>query len=179
MDALKGFLQGKWLGHPLHPALVHIPTALWPAALLFDLLSRTGAGGPVPFQIAYYALLVGLLVALVAAVAGLADWADIKPDKPAKKLGLIHMVLNLTVAGLMALNVYLRAQLPPNTDPVPWTLIALTLLANLILMVSGYLGGRMVYNYGISVARHAKDKLRQRAAAAGANLPASVPGLKG
>lgn len=176
MDALKAFLQGKWLGHPLHPALVHIPTALWPAALIFDLFSRTRAGGPIPFQIAYYALLTGLVVALVAAVTGLADWADIKPEKPAKKLGLAHMVLNLTAAGLVALNVYLRAQLPPNTDPVPWTLIALTLLVNLILVVSGYLGGRMVYHYGISVARLSKDKLRQRAAAAGATLPAEQKG---
>ena len=31
--SLKDLLQGKWLGHPLHPALVHVPTGLWPAAL--------------------------------------------------------------------------------------------------------------------------------------------------
>jgi uncharacterized membrane protein len=176
MDAIKGFLQGRWLGHPLHPALVHLPTALWPAALFFDLLSRTALGGPVPFQIAYYAMFVGLIVALVAALAGLADWADIKPEKPAKKIGLAHMVLNLTVVGLFALNLYLRAQLPTNTDAVPWPLIGLTLLAVLILAVSGYLGGRMVFNHGISVARLSKDKIRQRAEAAGANLPAEQKG---
>lgn len=39
---LKDFLQGKWLGHPLHPLLVHLPTALWPAALVFDILSIAG-----------------------------------------------------------------------------------------------------------------------------------------
>jgi uncharacterized membrane protein len=176
MDALKGFLQGKWLGHPLHPALVHIPTALWPAALLFDLISRTRLGGPIPVQIAYYAIFTGLIVALVAAVTGLADWADIKPEKPAKKIGLAHMVLNLTVAALFALNLYLRAQLPASTDSVPLPLIALTLVSLLILLVSGYLGGRMVFNHGISVARHNKDELRRRAEAAGANLPAEQKG---
>ena len=176
MDALKGFLQGKWLGHPLHPALVHLPMALWPAALLFDLLSRTGLGGPVPFQVAYYALMAGLVVALVAAVTGLADWADIKPDKPAKKLGLVHMVLNLVVTALIALNLYFRAQLPASTEVVPLALIGLTLAANLLLLVSGYLGGRLVYEHGISVARHSKSKLRQRAEAAGANLPAEQKG---
>ena len=176
MDAIKGFLQGRWLGHPLHPALVHLPTALWPAALLFDLLSRARAGGPIPFQISYYAILTGLVVALVAALAGLADWADIKPENPAKKIGLTHMLLNLTVVGLFTLNLFLRAQLPPNTDPVPWTLIALTLVGNLILLISGYLGGLMVYSHGISVARHSKDRLRQRAEAAGANLPAEQKG---
>jgi uncharacterized membrane protein len=176
MDALKGFLQGKWLGHPLHPALVHIPTALWPAALLFDLLSRTDFAGPVPVQISYYAIMAGLVVALVAAVTGLADWSDIKPEKPAKKLGLIHMVLNLTVAGLFALNLWLRAQLPPTTDAVPLYLIGLTLIGNLILLVSGYLGGRMVYDHGISVARLSKKELRRRAEAAGSNVPAEQKG---
>ena len=176
MDALKGFLQGKWLGHPLHPALVHIPTALWPAALLFDLISRTSLGGSLPVRMAYYAILAGLVVALVAALAGLADWADIKPDKPAKKIGLIHMVLNLMVAALFALNLWLRAQLPVSTGAVPLYLIGLTLVANLILMVSGYLGGRLVYDHGISVARHNKAALRQRAEAAGANLPAEQKG---
>jgi uncharacterized membrane protein len=176
MDAIKGLLQGRWLGHPLHPALVHLPTALWPAALLFDLVSRTGLGGGAPFQIAYYAILVGVVVALVAALAGLADWADIKPDKPARKIGLVHMVLNLTVAGLFALNLVLRARLPATTEAVPLPLIALTLVADLILLVSGYLGGRMVYNHGISVARLSKDRLRARARAAGANVPAEQKG---
>lgn len=176
MDAIKGFLQGKWLGHPLHPALVHIPTALWPAALLFDLLSWTDLGGPIPVQISYYAIFTGLIVALVAAVTGLADWSDIKPDKPAKKIGLTHMVLNLTVAALFALNLWLRAQLPTSTDAVPLHLVGLTLLATLILLVSGYLGGRMVFEHGISVARHNKKELRQRAEAAGANLPAEQKG---
>jgi uncharacterized membrane protein len=35
---IKSFLQGKWLGHPLHPALVHIPVGAWTAALIFDLI---------------------------------------------------------------------------------------------------------------------------------------------
>ena len=176
MEAIKGFLQGKLLGHPLHPALVHLPTALWPAALFFDLLSRTRLGGPVPAQIAYYAIMLGLVVAVVAAAAGLADWADIKPEKPAKKIGLTHMVLNLAVTALFALNLALRAQLPPDTGAVPLHLIALTLLGSLILLVSGYLGGRMVYNHGVSVARLSKEALRKRAEAAGGNLPAEEKG---
>ena len=40
MSLFKALLQGKWLGHPLHPALVHLPTGLFPAALLFDVIGR-------------------------------------------------------------------------------------------------------------------------------------------
>jgi hypothetical protein len=59
------FLQGNWLKHPLHPALVHIPTALWPAATVFDLLSRFSPEN-IFVQLAYYAILLGLVVALLA-----------------------------------------------------------------------------------------------------------------
>ncbi len=176
MDAIKGFLQGKWLGHPLHPALVHLPTALWPAALFFDLLSRTDLGGRAPVQIAYYAILIGLGVAVFAALTGLADWSDIKPDKPARKLGLIHMVLNLAAVAVFALNLWLRAQLPVETATMPLPHLGLTVLGNLLIAVSGYLGGRLVFHYGISVARHSKNQLRQRAEAAGAKLPAEEKG---
>src|SRR5688572_10690449 len=43
--AMKEFLQGKWLGHPLHAALVHLPMALWPAAAVFDVLAAMNIGG--------------------------------------------------------------------------------------------------------------------------------------
>src|SRR3989337_190643 len=32
-------LRGRWLGHPLHPVLVHFPAAMWPLALILDLIS--------------------------------------------------------------------------------------------------------------------------------------------
>ena len=81
------FLQGKWLKHPLHPALVHIPAALWPAAFAFDLLSQFRTYNAF-VQLSFYGILLGLLVALLAIPTGYADWTDIRPEKPAWKLGL-------------------------------------------------------------------------------------------
>jgi uncharacterized membrane protein len=40
MKRLINFPKGKWLGHPLHPIIVHASMAMWPSALIFDLLSR-------------------------------------------------------------------------------------------------------------------------------------------
>src|SRR5687768_15730300 len=79
------FLQGKWLRHPLHPALVHIPTALWPAAFVFDLLSQITQEN-VFVQLSFYAMLLGLIVAILAIPTGIADWTDIGREKPAWKL---------------------------------------------------------------------------------------------
>src|SRR5256886_12285433 len=35
--ALKTFVHGTWLGHPLHPVLTDIPIGAWTIAVLFDL----------------------------------------------------------------------------------------------------------------------------------------------
>ena len=163
------FLQGKWLGHPLHPALVHIPTALWPAAFVFDLLSL---GGEIAFApLAFYAILAGLVVAVLAFPTGIADWTDIKREKPAWKLGLIHMLLNVVVSVMWAINLALRVPTYSSAASVPTGLVALSGVATLLLVVSGYLGGRMIYDHGISVARLSKEKWRKIAKEGGAALP--------
>jgi uncharacterized membrane protein len=173
---MKAFLQGSWLGHPLHSLLVHIPTALWPAAFVFDLLANMGLGGAAMVRTSLYAIGFGLLVALLAVPAGVADWMDIKPEKPAYKLGLYHMLLNLVVWALWAINFGVRLGMPATAATVPAGLVILAAAANAIMLVSGYLGGRMVYSYGISVARISKDKWRRKAEAGGSNVPAEEKG---
>src|SRR3712207_9416436 len=34
--ALKDFLHGSWLGHPLHPVLIHVPVGSWLSAGILD-----------------------------------------------------------------------------------------------------------------------------------------------
>src|SRR5215470_10169211 len=38
---LKLFLNGTWLGHPLHPLLTDVPIGAWTVAMLLDLISLT------------------------------------------------------------------------------------------------------------------------------------------
>ena len=164
------FLQGKWLKHPLHPALVHIPTALWPAAFVFDLISQS-RNENIFVQLAFYAIAVGLIIAVLAIPTGFADWTDIKPDKPAWKLGLYHMIINLGVTVLWGINLWLRLPTFQSATAVPGGLIAISTLATFLLLISGYLGGRMIYAYGINVARLSKKKWREIAIEGGAAVP--------
>ena len=168
---MKEFLQGAWLKHPLHPALVHIPVSVWPAALVFDLLAYTGNGGNTAVRVAFYAILMGLVVALAAVPTGIADWWDIKQDRPAWTLGVFHMVLNLTASAVWALNLGLRAGAALNLSRPPLIPLLLSIIGTLLVLISGYLGGRMVFNYGISVGRNSKQKWREIAQAGHANLP--------
>jgi nitrite reductase/ring-hydroxylating ferredoxin subunit/uncharacterized membrane protein len=150
---VKAFLQGKFFGHPLHPALVHFPIGLFVLSLILDIASYLWATSIDLFLAAYYAMLFGIIGAALAAFAGLADWADIRLDHPAKKTATIHMVLNLTAVGLFVINLFLRAgQLDLAVTPLLNLLLSLVGVG--IILVSGYLGGTMIYDNGIGVGRH-------------------------
>lgn len=171
MNWLLVFLKGKWLGHPLHPIVAHIPMAMWPGALILDLLSQWQIGGNAIVRLSFYAIVFGLAASLLAVPAGLMDWSGIKKEKPAWKIGLYHMILNLIVALLFAVNLGFRTSTFRNATTVAGAPLALSAIGTGLLVVSAYLGGMMVYSYGISVARMSKKKWRKIAQAGGANLP--------
>jgi uncharacterized membrane protein len=168
---LKAFLQGQWLGHPLHPLLVHVPSALWPAALLFDLLANFGVGGNVLVQTSFYAIAAGILVSLLAMVTGFADFWDVKPDKPAYHIGIYHMTLNIVALAIWAANASVRVPDWREASTVPPVALALSVVGTAVILVSGYLGGRMIYSHGISVARLSKERWREIAEGGNAKLP--------
>src|SRR5688500_3786024 len=169
---MKDFLQGKWLKHPLHPILVHLPTSLWPAALAFDILGLMGVGGNASVQAAFYAILFGLGAALLAIPAGLADWSDIKPEKPAWRIGLYHMIINVSATALWLINLLLRwtGEVGQATQ-VGALPLALSIVGTTMLIVSGYLGGKMVYDYGIGIGRQSQKKWRRIAEEGKARVP--------
>ncbi len=164
-------LKGKWLKHPLHPIVVHVPMAMWPSALIFDLLSQWQIGGNAMVRLSFYAILFGLVASFVAVPTGVLDWSGIKKEKPAWKIGLYHMMLNLIAALLFAINFGLRMQEFRDATTVARIPLGLSFIGTGLLIGSAYLGGRMVYTYGISVARMSKAKWRKIAETAGANLP--------
>jgi uncharacterized membrane protein len=157
---VKQFFQGGWLGHPLHPLLVELPVALWPVALVLDVLTRLGIGGNVLVRASFMAILLGLLAAVPAAVAGAVDWSGVKQRNPAWQTGLYHLLLNAgaTVIALISLILRVPALDEAEVASLPLILMAITAL---LVAVSGYLGGRMVYEYGVSVARLTKDYWRE------------------
>jgi uncharacterized membrane protein len=171
MKWLINFLKGKWLGHPLHPIVVHVPMAMWPGALIFDLLSQWNIGGNAMVRLSFYAIIFGLAASLFAIPTGLLDWTGIKKEKPAWKIGLAHMALNLIVAVLFAINLGLRLQTFREAAKVEGTPLLLSAIGTVLLIVSAYLGGMMVYEYGISVARMSKKKWRKIAEDGGAYVP--------
>lgn len=164
-------LQGKWLGHPLHPAIVHIPVGAWIVAAVLDVVSRDAAGDDPGPHLALYCVIAGLITALLAVPTGVAEWSSIKKEKPAWKLGLYHMALNLLAAILWAANLGLRWKALDTPQPVTTAVLITSVAAAVLVIISGYIGSLMVFDHGISVARQSKKKWRRIAQRGGANLP--------
>src|SRR5262245_28174054 len=130
--------------HPLHPMLVAIPIGLWVFSLVCDLVRLFGGTSPNWQVVAYYTLIGGIVGALVAAVPGFIDMLSL-PWRT-KRIALFHMSINLTVVALYVVNAWLRHRGIDLTAPV-W----LSVIAVLMLLVSGWLGGKMVYIHGVAV----------------------------
>ncbi len=169
---LRHLLEGRPLGQPVHTLLVHFPIGLFSLSLLFDLASRLLAPDTWLVPAAFYTLLLGLITGFVAALFGVVDWAGIRADHPGKPTANTHLRLNLGAMAIGLLNGGLRlGQL--DAAQTPWVPLALSLVSVAVIYLSGFLGGRLVYDEGIGVGRHRRasdlpgDTLRAAAPAPG------------
>ena len=137
---VKDALHGKWLGHPLHPALTSVPLGAWTTALAMDAASN---GNPGMRRAATFAMGVGLVGAVGSAVTGLTDWSE--TGGSARRAGLVHGLLNVTATAMMATSFVLRKQGDHDEGRVcAWTGFAIALGA-------AYLGGELVYRQRVGV----------------------------
>jgi uncharacterized membrane protein len=133
--------------HPIHPMLIPFPIGLWIFSLVCDLVYLFGTQDAVWKTVALYSMIGGIIGALVAAAPGLVDLLSL-PEGP-RRTAVVHMSINLVVVALFAINIWLRVRggdaVTSNT-PVWLSVIAVALLA-----VSGWLGGKLVYEHGVAV----------------------------
>jgi uncharacterized membrane protein len=132
-------------GHPIHPMLVTLPIGLFVFSFVCDLIYVFGSGNPTFAIVALYTMAGGIVGALAAAIFGFIDLMSLPPEP--RKTGLAHMTINLIVVVLYVINFWLRSGTPEAPGGYVW----LSLIAIALLVVSGWLGGKMVYVYGVAV----------------------------
>jgi uncharacterized membrane protein len=129
--------------HPLHPALVGLPVGAFFLAFVADVAFLQG-GRPLWGEMAGVAIGVGVITALVAAVTGFIDYGGLLPGSVVRRIATVHMVLNLLFVALYAASFYLRythaVRFLPETPA-----IALAWIAFALMLASGWLGGKMVF----------------------------------
>src|SRR5215212_7330472 len=148
-------------GHPIHPMIIPFPIALWAFSLVADVI-YLWRGNPVWRDwVAFYALLGGIIGAALAAVFGIIDWLSIK-DREVKKVADWHARLNVIALLVFAAGFYLRttggASLVGGSYTIP---VLLSVVGVILITVSGWLGGELVYRHGVAVdERAAEEKAR-------------------
>ena len=141
--------------HPVHPMLVVLPIGLWIAALAFDILYAATAN-PVWRTLAFWNIAAGIIGALLAAVPGFVDYLAL--DGRARRIATYHMLLNLGAVALFAVNWYLRTRVSADSR---WPL-ALSVIGVVGVMISGWLGGELVYRERVGVDEPARGNERYR-----------------
>lgn len=135
----------SFAGHPVHPMLVPFPIALWVFSLIADIIVLLKFD-PVWSSIAYFTMAGGTIGALLAALPGFVDLFTLPPSRT-RKIGIWHMSINFSIVVLYVVNLLWRRHVVPDAlGP-----FLLSVFAVLLLMVSGWLGGEMVYVHGVAV----------------------------
>jgi len=141
---IRNFLNGTWLGEPLHVVLTDVPVGAWTVAMAFDALDlvcdRREFARACEMSIG-----IGLLGAAGAAVTGMTDWSDVDP--PARRVGLIHGLLNLSGAVLFATSLFLRKKKSRKTGRI------VGVLGYAVMGYAAHLGGKLVYEHRVGVDR--------------------------
>ena len=142
-------MAGKinFLGHPVHPILIVFPLGLLPTAVACDLIFLW-RHNPHWAHISYWLIAGGVLSGLVAAVFGFADWLGLDNGTRAKRVGVWHMVVNVTMVVLFAASWWLRRPAPDSPTSLAIGLGAAALAFGL---VGGWLGGELVYRMSVGV----------------------------
>jgi uncharacterized membrane protein len=145
---VSALLTGPY-GHPFHPILVTIPIGAWVASFVFDIGSQA-ADAAYLVQASTWLIVIGIVGALAAATVGLLDFFAIPAGTPAFRTGMIHLVLNVAIVVAYVVNALWRRG--SEADQVAVGPIVLSGVSLAALMVSGYLGGKLAFRYGVRVA---------------------------
>jgi uncharacterized membrane protein len=136
--------------HPVHPLLIPFPIALWVFSLVADLIYLWRSNLVWRDWIAFYTLLGGIIGA-AAAVPGIIDWLSIK-DREVKKLADWHARLNVIALLIFIVDFYLRTKSGAGWVGGSTTIpLLLSVVGIILITISGWLGGEMVYVHGVAV----------------------------
>ncbi len=144
----------------LHPAVVHFPIALLLVSVALTLLYLRRGGTPASLETtAYHCLIIGWFGAVLAVLTGSIDaWRQVYSADLPRDAGLLNRLNLHAILGLAVVAVYgaalLRRRRNPHllADPQQRRgYVRLLLIGAGLLLVGSWLGGQLVYRFGLGV----------------------------
>ena len=148
---VSALLAGPY-GHPYHPMLVTVPIGAWVTSLAFDIASQLVSKPGFLAKGSEWLIAAGVLGAVTAGLIGFLDLAAIPAGTPAFRTACTHMTVNLLLIFAYAGNFAWRYRTDSHGAPVGLGMLALSAACVVALGISGYLGGKLTYRYGVRVA---------------------------
>ena len=137
-------------GHPVHPPLTDATIGVYTFATIAAVLSALGIAEESAAKGWALALVVGLVLSAPTAITGVIDWLKISPGTPLKRTATSHLI-----AMVAATVFFLITALVGYGDGMDGVVGSGALILNLIafglLTLGGWLGGAVVFTYGMRV----------------------------
>ena len=144
-------------GHPLHAALSDFPLVLFLLWVVMDAVAL-GGGAPLFWTLGHWVLIAGVVAAGLAATAGFIDYLGVSKDRPeALRTATTHLLVMLSVTCIAVVVLIYRGAEPPTGTGRVLLMIALVLVA-LGLAAGGWLGGHLVFHFGVGVDRPGDER---------------------
>ena len=145
LDLIRGFP-----GKPLHPPLTDVAIGAYTVGVTMLVV---GALGVEEEQMAHGALLAisgGILVTVPTALTGVVDWLKIPDGTPAATMATIHLAVMVLATVLFVVTAILQLD-GYREDHVATGAWIVGLAAESVLAAGGYLGGSVLFVYGVRV----------------------------
>lgn len=139
--------RARFLGHSVHQMLIVFPLGLLGGAVGFD-IAYLISQDPRWADISYWLIGAGVVMGLIAAPFGFIDWLAIPRRTRAKRVGVLHALLNVVALALFAVSFSLR-RANPTAPPVE--ALVCSFLAVIGSMIAAWFGGELVARLGIGV----------------------------
>jgi uncharacterized membrane protein len=151
INLLRGFR-----GHPSHPPLTDASIGAYTAGSFLVFL---GWFGVVEEKLAwggFLAIAAGLVLAIPTILTGFADYVRIPRGTAKRRTANFHwVVMSCTTATYLVADAMLQTGF--DTGQIPGSAALVTLIAFLLLFAGGYIGGTVVFVYGMRVLGEDRD----------------------
>jgi uncharacterized membrane protein len=139
------------MGAPMHPIFVHFTIALTSASLIFDALGFWFEKASLSAT-AGWTLVGSGVITLLTLSTGLTSAARAPIEEgEARSFLRAHMALGLIFYGLLVGVTVWRLSIWQSGRGVSWFYLISLAFVSLVMTVQGYLGGELVYRYGVEV----------------------------
>jgi uncharacterized membrane protein len=138
-------------GHPVHAILTDFPIVCFILSAIWNLVALFANAQPW-YAMTFWTMLAGLIMVVPTALTGLLDYTKVlQRNHPGSRVATFHLIANVTATVFFFLSLLLRRGTGILAGPAKTVTFVLAAIGVVILLAGGYLGGRLVFHYGVGV----------------------------